>query len=186
MAYLINQVDVLTRLHNLMGKRVAPGGTDEDLKRWVQDGFDYCWRYYRWSFAQKAASIADDGVLPEDFDLLGYFDLADTYTPTWDSATGRLILDPIAEVDINYQIAPPTLGTDEAGSAPFPSARVVAMAALIYAKLSENPTRADIQQEWDLLHSELDRLTGYADRNTPRRPVNFHDVAGTHTGDVGG
>lgn len=185
MAYLINQVDVMNRLHNLMGHRVNPGGTDEDLKRHVQDGFDYCWRYYRWSFAQKTATTLADGVLPDDFDLEGYYSLADTYGVTWDSTLGKIKLDPVAAQTLTYQMAPPTLGTDAAGSAPFPSARVVAMAALIYAKLSENPTRADIQQEWDLLHSELDRLTGYADRNRRRRPVNYHDVAGTYTGDVG-
>jgi len=185
MAYLINQQDVLNRLHNLMGHRNNPGGTDEDLKRWAQDGFDYCWRYYRWGFAQKTGTTDASGVLPSDFDLNGYFAEAATYgTPVWNGT--ELQLDNVSTAtEINYQIAPPTLGTDEAGSAPFPSARVVAMAALIYAKLSENPTRADIQQEWDLLHKELNRLTGYADRNTPRRPVNYQDVAGTYTGDVG-
>lgn len=187
MAYLINQVDVMNRLHNLHGHRVNPGGTDEDLKRWVQDGFDYCWRYHKWGFAMKTDSTSATGVLPDDFDLEGYFDLEDTYTVIWDGTTGELKLDGVdEETEITYQIAPPTLGTDEAGSAPFPSARVVAMAAVIYSKLSENPTRADVQQEWDILHSELDRLVGFSTRNkAPRRPVNFHDVAGTFTGDVG-
>lgn len=183
MGYLINQVDVLTRLHNLMGHRNLPGGTDEDLKRWVQDGFDYCWRYYKWGFAQKTFTTPSTGVLPDDFDLEGYFDLATTYTPTWNSTTGKLVLNPIGAVTISYQMAPPTL-TSGTG-VPFPSARVVALAALIYAKLSENPTRADITQEWDMLHSELDRLVGYSDRNKRRVPQNYQSVRGTFTGDVG-
>lgn len=185
MAYLINQVDVMNRLHNLMGHRVNPGGTDEDLKRWVQDGFDYCWRYYKWGWAMKTVTTLADGVLPDDFDLDGYYSVADTYGVTWDSATGKLILDPVVATSLTYQMAPPTLGTNAAGSAPFPSARVVAMAALIYAKMSENPTRADIQQEWDLLHSELDRLVGHSDRNRVRRPQNYLSVRGTYTGNVG-
>lgn len=186
MGYLINQVDVLNRLHNLMGHRVNPGGTDDDLKRWVQDGFDYCWRYHRWGFAQKTTTTLADGILPTDFDLDGYSDVDTTsYNVYWDSASSRLKLNPAAAVTINYQMAPPTLGTDAAGSAPFPSARVVAMAAAIYAKLSENPTRADIQQEWDLLHSELDQLAGNSDRNKPRRPTNYLDRAGSYTGNVG-
>lgn len=184
MGYLINQVNVMNRLHNLMGHRVNPGGTDEDLKRWVQDGFDYCWRYYKWGFAMKTATTLADGVLPGDFDILGYYSVADTYGVTWDSTLNKLVLDPVGAVDLTYQIAPPTLGTDTAGSAPFPSARVVAMAALIYAKLSENPTRADVQQEWDLLHSELDRLVGVADTQRPRTPQNRHSVTGTNTGQV--
>jgi hypothetical protein len=185
MGYLINQVQVLTSLHNLMGHRVAPGGTDDDLKRYVQAAFDYAWRYYKWGFAMKTATTADDGILPDDFDLDGYFDLAGTYTPVWDVALGKLVLSPAAAVTITYQMAPPTLGSDADGSAPFPSAQVVALGALIYAKQAENPTRADVQQEWDMFHSELDRLAGRAYANKPRRPTNYHDMMGTFTGDVG-
>jgi len=182
--YLINQEEVLDILHNQMGHRVNPGGTDADLKRYIQSSFDYCWRYYKWSFAQKTDSTDADGVLPLDFDLEGYYDLADTYDVVWDSDLERIKLDGVEEVtEVNYQMAPPVLGDD--GSAPFPSALVVAEGALIFAKLGENPTRADVSQEWDLFHSMLDRLVGYADKNRVRRPQNYHDVAGTYTGDVG-
>lgn len=186
MSYLINQVDVMNRLHNMMGHRVNPGGTDDDLKRWVQDGFDYCWRYHKWGWAMKTATTVADGILPTDFDLDGFYSVADTYPVTWDSSIGKLRFTPAAAVaNFTYQMAPPTLGTDAAGSAPFPSARVVAVAASIYAKMSDNPTRADISQEWDLLHSELDRLAGRSYSNKPRTPTSFHDRAGTFVGDVG-
>lgn len=185
MAYLINQVDVMNVLHNQMGHRVNPGGTDDDLKRYVQESFNYCWRYYRWGWAMKTATTLANGVLPDDFDLDGYYSLADTHGVTWDSVTGKLLLDPIGIQTVTYQMAPPTLGTDASGSAPFPSALTVAEGALIFAKLGENPTRADIQQEWDLFHSLLDRHVGHSDRNRVRRPRNYHDVAGTYTGDVG-
>lgn len=185
-SYLINQSDVLSVLHNLLGHRTSPGGTDDDLKRFIQESFAYCWRYYRWSWTLKSATTAVDGILPEDFDLDGYSTIdSDSYGITWDSATSRLILDPIGETTFVYQIAPPILGVDEDGYAPFPSARVVALGAFVYAKKAENPTRADVQQEWDMFHSELDRLVGRAFNNAPRRPVNYLDVAGTFTGDVG-
>lgn len=186
MAYTINQVDVLTSLHNLMGHRVAPGGTDDDLKRFVQESFNYCWRYYKWGWSIKSGTSDVDGYLPTDFDLDGYSTIdQDTYSIVWDSTAGQLILDPVAEIEFQYQMAPPTLGTDTAGSAPFPSAQVVALGATIYSKLAENPTRADVQQEWDMFHSELDRLAGRSFNNKPRRPVHYLDAAGTYTGDVG-
>lgn len=198
---VINQVDVLNSLHNLMGHRVNPGGTDEDLKRFVQESFNYCWRYYKWGFSLKTATVAVDGLLPTDMDYEGYraFDgitevpLADTIATgntssavVWDTALGRYKLTPAAAGTIVYQYTPPTLGTDSAGSAPFPSAQVVAIGAAVYAKQAENPTRADISQEWDLFHTELDRLVGRADNARPRGPVHYLDRAGTHVGDVGG
>lgn len=183
MATTINQQTVLNSLHNLMGHRVAPGGTDEDLKRYVQESFDYAWRYYRWKWSLKTVTTAVDGILPVDFDLDGYYDVADTYNVTWDQTTGRLLLDPIGAVTLTYQITPPTL--DPETNVPFPSAQVIAEGAVIYAKLGENPTRADVSQEWDMFHANLDRLVGRADRNTPRRPVHYLDVAGTFVGDVG-
>lgn len=179
MAYTIDQTEVLNLLHNQMGHRVPPGGTDDDLKHYIQAAFDYCWRYYKWGWAMKTTTTAADGVLPDDFDLDGYYSIADNYNVTWDAATKKLVLDPAGAETLTYQIAPPTLGT-----APFPSAIVVAEGALVFAKLGENPTRADVTQEWDLFHSLLDRLVGRADAQRPRRPTNRHDVAGTHTGQV--
>ncbi len=186
MAQVINLVNVMNSLHNLMGHRVNPGGTDEDLKRYAQESFNYCWRYYKWRWSMKTGSTASDGVLPDDFDLDGFYSVAENYNVIWDSSLGKLRFDPaVAVTDFTYQMAPPTLGEDAAGSAPFPSAQVVALGATVYAKQAENPTRADIQQEWDLFHSELDRLVGRAYANQPRRPRNRHDVMGTFTGDVG-
>lgn len=185
MGYLINQVNVMNSLHNLMGHRNNPGGTDEDLKRYVQTSFDYCWRYYKWRWAMQTATTLDDGVLPDTFDLDGYYDLAGTYDVIWDTTLNKLRLNPASAITITYQMAPPTLGPDEAGSAPFPSAQVVALGASIYAKLAENPTRADVSQEWDMFHAELDRLVGRADAVRPRTPQNYQSVRGTFTGDIG-
>ena len=186
-----------------MGHRVSAGGTDDDWKRFIQRSFDYCWRYYKWTFSLKSATITvdvnDKALLPTDFDHEGWrqFDgvtevtLEDTLSTTnsgsaivWDWDESRYALSPAVAGSVVYQITPPTLTTDT--GVPFPSAQVVALGATVYAKQGENPTRADIQQEWDLLHSELDRLVGRADsaRAGTRTPQNRHDLTGTHTGQV--
>jgi len=96
MANTINQDDVLNALHNLMGHRVNPGGTDEDYKRYIQDAFDYCWRYYKWRWTTKVVTTDSDGVLPDDFDPLGFYSDADTYDVTWDYDASKYVLDPAA------------------------------------------------------------------------------------------
>lgn len=202
---IINQVDVLKALNNLMGRRVLPGGEDADLKRYCQTAFDYSWRYYKWSFSMTSATLVDDDgdfFLPTDFDLDGYRKFIgltevtgeEILTSTsstvvaleWDVDAKRYKLNPGSAAQLIYQRTPPTLGTDTAGSHPFPSAMTVAMGASIYAKSAENPTRADVQQEWDMFHAELDRHAGRADATKPRsRARNFHDKMGTFPGDVG-
>ena len=186
MGATINQVDVMNALHNLMGHRQNPGGTDLDYQRYIQDAFEYCWRYYKWNWTTKTVTTLADGLLPTDFDPLGYNSLSqDDYSISWDSTSGKYILNPIGVATLTYQIVPPTLGTDASGAAPFPSAMVVAIGATVLAKQGANPTRADIQQEWDMWHSRLDRLVGQAESNIRRRPQNRHSVSGTFTGDVG-
>lgn len=195
----ITQDDVLNALHNLMGHRVAPGGTDDDFKRYIQASFDYCWRYYKWAFSLKKDTVDVDGILPDDFDFEGYrefdgvseVDLADTLSTSntgvaikWDATEAKYVLDPATATTVVYQYAPPTLGTENE-AVPFPSAMAVALGAMVLAKQGENPTRVDIQQEWDEWHSHLDRLVGRADNSKPRRPVHYLDVQGTYTGDVG-
>lgn len=185
MSAVINQQQVLNALHNLMGHRVNPGGTDDDYKRYIQDSFDYCWRYYKWRWTTKTITTNDDGLLPDDFDPLGFYSVADTYGVTWDAEASQYVLDPAGAVELTYQTIPPTLGSDKAGSAPFPSAMVVAIGATVLAKQGANPTRADIQQEWDMWHSRLDRLVGQAESNVRRRPQSYHDRMGTYVGNVG-
>lgn len=203
---LINQVDVLTALNNLMGRRTLPGGEQDDLKRYCQFAFDYAWRYYKWGFSLRTATLVDDGngvfYLPADFDLEGHrqfvsltevplFEIltstsASVVAVEYDPDENRYFLNPGSAARLVYQRTPPTLGTDEAGSAPFPSAMTVGMGAAIYAKQAENPTRADISQEWDEFHAELDRHVARSNNTAPRsRARNFHDRAGTFTGDVG-
>lgn len=196
----INQVDVMNSLQNLMGHRVSAGGTDDDWKRYIQQSFNYCWRYYQWGFSLTRFDVLADGYLPDDLDYEGYrkFDgldeisLEDTFGSStsgsavvFDNVQSKYMLYPPVATTVVYQYTPPTLGEDANGAAPFPSAQVVALGATIYAKQAENPTRADVQQEWDMFHSELDRLVGRADNAKPHTPKNYHDKMGTFTGDVG-
>lgn len=182
MANTITQTSVLNFLHNQMGHRVPPGGTDDDLKRYVQESFDYCWRYYKWNWSTKNFTTLIDGYLPDDFDPLGFRSNEETYGVTFDYTAGKFVLDPVAIDTFTYQIIPPTLGDT---GVPFPSDGVVAMGALIFAKRGENPSRADVQPEWDEFHSRLDRLVGQAESNVRRRPQSYHDRAGTYVGNVG-
>lgn len=198
MANTITQEDIMNSLHNLMGHRVAPGGVEDDYKRYIQSSFEYCWRYYKWGFSLKKATVDVDGLLPTDFDYEGYrefdgiteVDLATTLTSAtagsaliWDDTTQRYKLEPASACTVVYQYSPPTL--DDGVAVPFPSAQIVALGATVYAKQADNPTRADITQEWDTFHSELDRLVGRADFAKRRRPVHYLDAAGTYVGDVG-
>ena len=82
-----------------------------------------------------------------------------------------------------YQTEPPVLSASK--KVPFPSAMAIAVGAVIYAKEADNPAHADISQEWDQFHVELDRLVGMAQRYTPRNIRSYQDVMGTYTGDVG-
>lgn len=183
MSATITQTDVMNALHNLMGHRTNPGGTDDDFRRYIQDSFDYCWRYYKWPWTSRTVTTASDGILPEDFDPLGFNSVSETYSTVWDSDAERYKLDPAGEVELSYQASPPQLTADS--RVPFPSAMVVAIGATVLAKEGANPTRADIQQEWDMWHSRLDRLVGQAESNIRRRPQSYHDRAGSYVGNVG-
>lgn len=180
MANTITQDEVLIKLHNLMGHRVAPGGTDDDFKGYIQDSIDYCWRYYKWNWSTKTFTTLVDGILPPDFDPLGYNDLdQETYEVTWNGSA--YVISPAGIVTLTYQTVPPTIAD---AVIPFPSAMTVAIGATVLAKQGENPTRADVQQEWDMWHSRLDRLVGQAEGNIRRRPQNYHSRAGTYPGAV--
>lgn len=205
MATTIKLSDVKTALANLMGKRTLPGGTIDDWERYCQYAFDYAWRYYKWSFSLKRAVIVPNGsgisYLPDDFDLDGYRLISGAteiqpeenigttsstrFSIEWDSTASKYLTVPATSFTMIYQTTPPKLSNDN--GVPFPSAMTVAVGAAVYAKQAENPTRADISQEYDEFHAELDRHAARANNSRPRRTArNFHDVNGTYTGNVGG
>lgn len=198
---MFKKQDILTVLNNLMGRRSLASGTTEDLERYCQKAYDYAWRYYRWTFSLKSATIELDGDgvawLPVDFDYDGYrvfegiteIPLEDTLSSTTGSAlefdltAGRYKLTPAATGSIVYQTIPPTI--NDTTSVPFPSIMTIALGALVWAKRGENPASVDTQQEWDTFHAELDRHVARAINNKGRRtPVNRHSITGTYTGDV--
>lgn len=207
---MIDQTKVLTALSRMMGKRKLPQGDLSDWKDYCQTAFDYAWRYYQWDWSMKLVTVdlGTDPYLPTDFDIGGYrqavptadgditeLKLTDysrqgngfrTFALQYDDTMGRykvLTKSGLSTIDFLYQVAPPTLGATEV---PFPSAMTIGIGAAIYAKQGENPTRADITQEWDEFHAELDRHTSRSDVNTPRNTnMNLQDSKGTYTGDVG-
>jgi hypothetical protein len=211
MANLITQTQVLTKLNNLMGRRTLnSSNSQDDLKGYCQDSFDYAWRYYRWGFSLKRAVIdlVNDPYLPDNFDIDGYQEVASTvdqpwtyvpieeydaiqsgdrfYTLEYDDTLNRykfLTSFTATTVTVIYQKTPPTLGDT---GVPFPSAMSIAVGATVFSKQADNPRSADISQEWDEFHSELDRHTGRSENNKPMRRVRTRqDKAGTYTGDVG-
>lgn len=211
MAQTITQTDVLKALSRMMGKRNIPTqGTLDDWKDYCQTAFDYAWRYYKWDWSLRTITVdlSTDPYLPATFDLGGYRqaiggvngDISEVtlldynrmpsglrnYTLEYDIGEGQykvLSKSGLTSIDFVYQIAPPTL--DDITAVPFPSAMTIGIGASIYAKQGENPTRADISQEWDEFHKELDRHVGRIGNNVVRSTnLNLQDAYGTYTGDV--
>lgn len=202
----------------MMGKRQLPQGDLSDWEDYAQSAFDYAWRYYRWDWSLRRATVdlANDPYLPEDFDIGGYRKaLGDTtgditelkledytrlssgqrvFTLEYDSALNRYKVTTnsgLTTMDFLYQVTPPTLSdkddtTQQVIPVPFPSAMTIAIGASVYSKQGENPTRADISQEWDEWHAELDRHVGRMENNkSAPTNLNLQDQFGTYTGYVG-
>ena len=210
MATTVNQATALLALARMMGKRILPNGNLEDWKDYIQFAFDYAWRYYRWGWSLRAVTIdlSTDPYMPADFDLDGYseplhnangnvykMDLGEfymtgqyinAYALEWDSTVNRYKViggTGLGALTVIYQVVPPTLGEADV---PFPSAMTIGIGAAIYAKQGENPTRADVTQEWDEFHAELKRHVAHSENNKPRRTnVNLQDYNGTYTGNTG-
>lgn len=204
MSLLISQVDVLEQLSRLMGKRVTPGGDNSDWTDYIQFAFDYAWRYHRWTFSMATATLSGSpAYMPADFDLDGYREISGvvevpldqyafatsttgTFAIQWDATNERYQVLGQTNLPVYYQRVPPTLGDGSTAStrAPFPSAMTIALGAVIYSKMGENPTRADVQQEWDLFHAELNRHAARSDRNIPHpRAGNRYSASGVNVGE---
>ena len=167
-----------------------------------------------WSLRYVNVDLTNDPYIPADFDIGGYREAmpnqSNIYTEVtlqdyarlpaglqkfalqFDPLTSRyqvLTNSGLTSMDFVYQTAPPSLNDkDVSGSyipAVFPSAMTIGMGASIYAKQGENPTRADISQEWDLFHKELNRHVGRVSQNVKRSlNLNLQDDYGTYTGDT--
>ena len=178
----ITKKDIMDAGANLLGKYGGTvSGEVSDWERFAQAGLDYCWRYHEWLWTLRRGDtqlINGKYYMPNDFDYSGHRSFAaGSEASIYDGGTGvYLQYDPTEEryevvngaaVSLIYQVEPPEL-TDTV-KIPFPSALTVAMAMMIYAKNGENPDRADISQEWDIVHVELDKLVAPEEKNKPRR-----------------
>lgn len=206
---MINQTSAVLALSRMMGKRIVPTGDNLDWKDYVQTAFDYAWRYFPWDWSLRTAVVDmdTDPYLPADFDLGGYREAVGGVDTQWqelnqvdfarntggyffrleyDTAVNRYKVytnSGSSTITFVYQVTPPTLEEDV--DVPFPSAMTIGIGASIYAKQGENPTRANIDQEWDEFHHELDRHVGRVQQNVPRaQNRNLQDYHGTYTGDV--
>lgn len=167
-----------------------------------------------WSLRVATIDLVSDPYMPADFDLMGYREVisepGDNFTevtlkdyfrlPTglqnfalqYDATLNRyevLTNSGATSLQIIYQVVPPTLSTQDESNeyvpVPFPSAQTIGIGASIYAKQGENPQTADVSQEWDMFHAELDRHVGRAYRSEPKNlNQNLQDAYGTYTGDT--
>lgn len=88
-----------------------------------------------------------------------------------------------ATITVRYQVEAPTLDDAGAVTTPFPSANVVALGALRYIRMGENP-QADISQEETLFRNRLEEYMGLARRNNPKRRRSIQSVNNHNTGGI--
>ena len=179
---LIKKTDIMESLANLLGKTSLPNGELSDWERYAQASLDYCWRYHTWLWVLRKAQLADSTgvtVMPEDADYYGFVDIDGvTLQDIFDAGTnpylefnasrGRYqVVGGSVGTDVVYSVEPPKLDDDV--EIPFPSAVTIAIGATVLAKQGENPNKADISQEWDSFHVELDKHVANQQRNAPAR-----------------
>ena len=184
-----------------MGLATMPKGNTEAYDKSIKSGLEYCWRYATWRFAiVKDAALtfieAENAYYtPSNFDILGFrnfgaqeYDVLDDNIPAggihlvYDDARNSFkVVNGGVDTRVTYQTKPPAINTVFA----FPSADCIFLAAGIMQKFKDNPNSTEAQQEWDILHTKLDQLSGQAFINTPKRvPRNRYDKFGTYTGDA--
>lgn len=203
---IITKDEILNAIANLLGKTSLPNGELSDWERFAQASLDYCWRYHTWEWVLKKGELVDKdsagkSYLPNDADYYGFLRVngaqlssiidagASSQYLQFDTSVNRYeVVNGIIGDPIVYGVEPPEL-TAEA-QIPFPSAITVAIGATVLAKQGENPTKADITQEWDSFHVELDKHVASHEKNMPRRPAQSvnrptrQSVSGEFTGRV--
>ena len=186
-----------------MGTATMPLGNQKAYDNSIKAGLDYCWRYATWAFAvkrDKALDVTTTGgvtkyYMPNDFDILGWRDLGEEeYSTTdGDSATRGVyllydegeskfqVVGGNADMRVSYQTKPPELNA----VITFPALDPLYQAGAIYAKQKDMPNSAEVTQMWDILHTQLDQLSGQAYFNTPHhKPRNRYEAFGTFIGDT--
>lgn len=181
-----------------LGLASMPKGNTTAYDKSIKAGLDYCWRYATWRFAIKRG-VALDAVtvndvttfyMPADFDILGWRDLGTPETDVLDGSGVYLKYDDglskfivnggSAEMRVAYQVKPPAINT----VVYFPSLDPLFLAAGIMQKFKDNPNSTQAQQQWDILHTKLDQLSGQAYMNTPKHtPRNRYEKYNTFVGD---
>lgn len=202
---IISKKELMDVTANLLGKTSLPGGNVEDWERFVQHSVDYAWRYHTWMWTLKrgVTELANGNkiLMPEDFDYSSYrrfdgqeeqsiLDAGSGIYLQFDNASGRYeVINGEDGVEVVYQVAPPSIDD----GVYFPSAITLGIGASVIAKQGENPNKADISQEWDSFHVELDKHAAVHDKSSPRQRTSLrsvdrptrHSSLGTFTGKAG-
>jgi hypothetical protein len=192
----INQTDVLEDLSFLLGESTVPTSGIDDRKRFIQRTLREVWTNYPWEFAKTSATFAvssGTGSLPtnvmqdtameirqvvsgDDNDYIYTqvpFDEKDEYHAGdykyWLTGyEGALVLntkESNATLDIRYTTTPPVVNASL--TAPFPDAMPIALGALRYVRIGENP-EADISQEESNFQRRLEEVWANYNMNKPR------------------
>ena len=185
---IISKEELMTVTANLLGKTSLPGGDVGDWERFVQHSVDYSWRYHTWLWTLKRGvtelTNGNKVLMPEDFDFSSYrafegqqeespLDLGSGFYLQLDHESGRYeVINGSEDMAVVYQVKPPEISA----GVYFPSAVTLAIGASVIAKQGENPNKADISQEWDSFHVELDKHAAVHDKSAPRQRANIQPV----------
>lgn len=212
MAYgKVTLTDVQQDLSFLLGELNVPSSGIDDRNRFIQRTLEEAWRAYPWEFSKTTATVApSSGVatVASGAMLEGTFDVryvtsgsgddhiyseipyeesddysAGSYRYWITGSTPNPVIntkETETPLQVRYQAIPPQINASV--STNFPDSQVLALGALRYVRIGENPT-ADIVQEESNFQARLEELWGQYNRVKPRarRRVRFGS-----TGRVGG
>jgi hypothetical protein len=207
----INQTDILQSLSFLLGESTVPTSNIDDRKHFIQNTLEEIYRSYQWDWARTTATIAmsgGSGALPSNMILNAPIDVREVVSGSKDDFVFEQVsyessddfgqgdykywldenagtvntIEGSATLTVRYQAAAPSINASI--STPFSDALTVALGALRYVRIGENP-EADIVQEESNFRSHLDQHIAKANRVAPRtRRRTKQSVTGHFTGQI--
>lgn len=204
----VNQQDAMLRLSYLLGEASIPTSGVDSRRAFVQDTLDEIYKAYPWEWAMTVATISlangvatmpsgrledgpldvrevSSGTLDDNVYTQTDYEAADSYIQGqyryW--LVGNELRSPEDDttLTVRYQTAAPSINASI--STPFNDANTIALGALRFVRISENPF-ADISQEEQNFQAHLEKHIAMANRNNARTRRSSHSISGYSTGDV--
>ena len=206
-----NRDQVMTALSNLLGEQTVPTSNVTDRQNFIQNTLDEIYRAYPWQWAQTVATVTltnGVGALPTNARVDAELDVRQVvagansdyvyeevmyeeqddfpegsykYWVTEDENGANInTKEGAGALTVRYQTVAPEINASI--STPFPDPMVIALGALRYVRIGENP-EGDVTQEEDLFKIRLDEVIAQAQRSKPRRRQRTKaSVTGWYTG----